>query len=162
MRYLGIDPGKKGALVIMDSMRKILDMVPMPMHKTTYDLVTLRSYLIENKIRYVFVEKVHAIKGASSKSTFEFGFGAGILHGMLSGLQIPHFYVRPKEWQKYAHRGVDGSDPKEKSLQSAQMRWPGTNWYWNRQSKPHDGFVDAALICEYGIAQIVNNERMEI
>jgi len=160
MRYLGIDPGKKGGLVVLDKYKRIYAKEVMPMIGYTYDVAAIKNFIVQTTPDHAFIEKVSAVAGASAKSTFQFGFGAGILEGILGGLEMPRTYIRPKEWQKFAHKGIDGTDPKDKSLTAVKQRYPNEDWLvTSRSTKPHDGLIDAALICEYGIVTYIYEER---
>jgi hypothetical protein len=161
MIVVGIDPGKNGAFCTMDTTRKILSLHVMPtVNQKVYNLKEVSNLFQTLGMRadHVFIEKVSAIQGASSKAAFNFGYGFGLLEGMLAALKIPYSFARPKEWQAYAHKNIEGKNAKGKSLLAAQMRFPDNDFLATpRSKKPHDGLIDAALIAEYGLTKLVHN-----
>ncbi len=126
----------------------------MPLIGTEIDINSLSEFFLDNKFHHAYVEKVHALPGTGAKSTFSFGFGCGILETLLTVRGIPFTYVRPKQWQKWAHKNIDkGNKAKEKSIIAAIQRFPEADFKLGKRSY-HDGVIDAALICEYGIKGI--------
>lgn len=69
--------------------------------------------------------------------------------------QIRHHTVSARTWQKHFWTKQPGEyDTKAEALKAATKIFPDQSWLKNsRCSKPHDGFVDAALIAEYGRSQ---------
>lgn len=144
--YVGVDPGKSGAIVVVDHNLVIVDEFKMPDH--LWQLVEIATGYRES---YWMIEKVGPFFGASAKSSFTFGYGAGQLEGVLSALQIKFAMVPPRNWQKAMLEGVAGSiPPKERAYRAACRLFPGHSWPMVGK-KPHDGIVDAALIAAYAI-----------
>lgn len=101
MRYIGIDPGTKGALCFLDlSCPKplFIDLDPNKRAAVTI-LETLRdaSYM---KGALVALEDVHSLPGMSAKSNFAFGGMLWRIRTILDCVPITYELVQPKVWQK--------------------------------------------------------------
>jgi hypothetical protein len=161
--YIGIDPGKQGAIsVIFDN--DLIRHWSMPLIGKEYDIKTL-TRIIEgfSKLQvYCVLESVHALFGSSANNTFEFGYGLGVLEGILTSHEIPYSKITPKIWQKLMFQGVplitkpsstgktQKTDTKKMALIAAQRIFPKETFLQSeRCKKPHEGFVDACLMAEY-------------
>jgi hypothetical protein len=163
--YIGIDPGKNGYITIF--YKEKFFFYPIPLIGGEYDVNTLsevfKTSIFSNYSNvYCVIEDVHAIFGASASSTFSFGFGIGLLEGILTTLKIPFTKVSPKKWQKQMFEGVPNmtkpsstgktmkSDTKGMALIAAKRIFPDIDLRDNDKcKKAHDGKVDSLLICEY-------------
>ena len=100
--YLGIDPGAKGSLCILDTQLKVTTFLPVPSGIETPQ--RLRKDLLDldkiTPIDMAAIEDVHSIFGMSAGSNFQFGFNVGILHGIMRSTHIGLDVVQPKVWQK--------------------------------------------------------------
>lgn len=165
--YIGIDPGKKGAIAIIDNVdgKSEILTIAIPLIGKDYDVKRLSEMLrqLSSKNCYCVMEDVHAVYGSSASSTFEFGYGVGLIEGILVANNIPYSKIAPKKWQKTMWEGVSlqqkpsstgktmKTDTKCMSLIAVQRIFPNVDLRENeRCKKPHDGIVDALLICEYG------------
>lgn len=168
--YCGIDPGMTGGIVIVDSLCKIRAMWVMPVAQGCIDLPKLKTIIHELRTRSVWmiaIERVHAIFGSSAKGTFNFGYVAGLIEGLVSTSLLPYRFIQPKEWQKIAHAGVEvikkqgkaSKDAKAMSLIAARRLFPEESFLaTDRCKKPHLGLVDAALIAYAGMVMFVGKE----
>ncbi len=152
--FVGIDVGKKGGIIMMDSNLNIVSKHIMPMIGKEYDIQELKNILSneEHDIVHVAIENVHAIQGRiGNSSNFGFGLGKGILMGMVAGLELPYTLVNPKTWQKLAWEGVTKqADNKKTSLVAAKRIFPTTSFLATERSRVfHDGLVDGALMAYY-------------
>lgn len=152
------DVGKDGAIVVFRDEKLVYKGV-IPTIGNQIDLLGIRKILAEIGCgnNHFVVEDVHAIFGASAKSTFNFGWSLGVLEGMLVGMGFPYTKVAPKEWQKEMWQGVKpvyksgkSVDTKATSLLAAQRLFPNVDLRKSeRAEKAHDGIVDAILMAEY-------------
>ena len=167
--YLGIDPGKNGFLTVIDNDHTSIKCWEMPLIGKEYDIQNLSRILKGIKGIYCTVEdvycvleNVHAIYGASANSTWEFGYGVGIIEGLLTAYNIPYSKVDPKKWQKEMFEGIPlmtkpsstgktmKTDTKNMATLAAQRIFPNLDLRaTERSKKPHDGKVDSILIAEY-------------
>jgi len=169
---IGIDPGKTGAIVILEK-EKEPKIYVIPTIKNELDIRELvnifDNIFKESSDIHVVIEDVHAIFGASAGATFEFGKICGILEGMLACYKVPYTKIQPKIWQKEMWIGVsevrnlskinkNGKeskgriDTKAMSLIAAKRLFPNvklTDPKSSRATKPHSGIFDALLIAEY-------------
>jgi len=165
--FIGIDPGKKGALAVIDIGMNVLETSVTPLVGDDYDISKMLKILAKYKGKEVFVclENVHAIQGkAGGSSNFQFGRGKGLWEMAILGLKFTTLYIEPKEWQKISWEGVtqqkiytgktlksgkpqEKIDTKNTSLVAVKRLFPGeTLLATNRSRVPHDGIVDALLI----------------
>lgn len=161
---LGIDPGAEGYFVLLDmETRQLVGSFQIPMTSDSeFDALKAVQLLkdILDPIQGVIVrcnlEQVHAIYGASAKSTFQFG---GVFHSLKTFLAmcgIAYKPVPPKSWQKKMWEGIRPMakagklDTKGMSLAAATKLFPTESFLrTTRCKKPDDNFVDAALIAYY-------------
>lgn len=158
---LGIDPGKKGALVFLDiTTRKIIAMIPMPLVKNDISGKRLVHAITQysQHLRHAYMEAVHAMPGQGVCSMFSFGHGFGLLHGILYGMEIDFTLVSPIKWQKvlFEKRG----DTKEQAKAFVKSRFPGTSFLANDRCRvDHDGVIDALCLAWYGAEMEKNMGR---
>ena len=129
MIFVGIDPGKSGAVaqlgdedrgVIMGNVKPSLTTWALPMikgkgGKDEYDLPEIAARiraLASTADLFVTVEKGHALPPMKvpgrpeltpfpgGSANFHRGYSRGIFEGMLVALAIPHQLVVPRQWQK--------------------------------------------------------------
>jgi len=96
--YIGIDPGKKGAVVILTD--GITAEYPTPLvcrkhHDPAGMAQLLRRENIGELWRCAALEKVHAMPGQGVTSMFSFGTSWGIWQGILAAMKIPYILVGP-------------------------------------------------------------------
>lgn len=155
MIYAGVDPGKSGAIAIIDSENIAPDNITIydiPLIGSEIDFKELNEILktIVTKEHFLVLENVHAIPGAGAMQSFNFGQTVGALKSNLMCLNIRHKLVTPKSWQKVLWEGTpiqtNGSknDTKATSMLAAQKWFPNTKFL-----KSKDGRIDAALIAMY-------------
>ena len=147
MMTVGIDPGKKGGIAMVDD-NGIYQMVVMPENVTELRKV-LRTVPV---VCTVFIEKVHAMPGQGVVSMFNFGKGYGEVLASVELLGFNITLVPPQKWQKAVFtESSKGLPPKERALITATKLYPEQDWLATSRSKvPHSGLIDAALIATYG------------
>jgi crossover junction endodeoxyribonuclease RuvC len=151
MMILGIDPGAKGGMCLMDDDEKICHLMKTP--ETECDIkdqirelaAIARSDGHEVK---ALIEQVSAMPGQGVTSMFTFGRGYGFMRGVLISLAIPILEVHPKTWQKPLGVQPRNKEEKKKAFKNrlkakAQQLFPGF--------KMTDAVCDAALIAKYGV-----------
>jgi crossover junction endodeoxyribonuclease RuvC len=147
VRIVGIDPGQKGALVLLDGDN--IEMHQMP--DNAGEIVDILSSISDC---HIFLEKAQAMSISGVKqgvsSMFNYGVGFGTLLGIIAALKIPHTLVHPKTWCKEMHQGTSEGDAKQRSLEAVRRLYPHVNLIRPRCRKPDEGFIDALLIAGYG------------
>lgn len=148
---VGIDPGLKGALVVLETATgNLLDKLPMP-----DEILTTYRWLHSHKNTFptmiIALEKPLVIKGKSSLvGSFGMGKNYGALYASIRLLYVQLQIIPPQSWTAELHKGADGDGPKAKSLCVAKNLWPWEKFtYTEKQVKAQDGLVDAMLIAEY-------------
>jgi hypothetical protein len=155
--YAGIDPGKEGAICLLDADLKIVK----------YTLLRdcePRYYLNSEKVQYVFIEKAQTMGRESAKAAFSYGRAYGYLCGQLADLPFKIYYIPPAVWSQAIHvmSPYTFNNTKECSLFCARKIWPAENFLASPKSrKAHDGIVDAALIAYYGAGQLKRGVKYE-
>lgn len=171
--YCAIDIGADGAFARIYN--GVLKYGKLPVDKAReLDPVQLYGLLFDGNILeedtlHCVIEDLRSVHGSSASSNFSYGFNNGSVVTFLKAYQIPFTRISPKQWQKLMWQGVpliqkidgkkknkDGTqkmktDTKAMSLVAAQRIFPNESFLaTERSSVPHDGLVDAALICEFG------------
>lgn len=112
---VGFDPGRKGSIAYVmrdgDSY-SLLSLYDMPLCSASSDCIfdakRLSDILKEErreasrgkyKLQYT-IEDVYLHVAGGRKAAFGFGYGLGILHGVLGSLGIKFGVIQPKEWKK--------------------------------------------------------------
>lgn len=130
MIFAAIDPGAvhaaiavfhDHAAVFVDDLRTVNGML---------DSTAFAHALQDMRVERLVVENVHAMPGQGVSSTFRFGQGVGIIHGVAGALRLPLTLVTPGQWKGFhslrtAH--------KEVSRQLAIRKWPEHNQHLNRK-----------------------------
>lgn len=169
--FIGIDPGKEGGIVCLPVTGEAILTNQMPVFSQEVDGYAVAGTLSGIKDSgfdvIIGLEKVASMPGQGVKSMFSFGFGCGIVEGVIQTLQMPYVKIQPKAWQKVAFEGVapiykpakptkDGKpanpkiDTKAMALVAARRLYPNVNLLATEGSKvPHSGIVDALLIAHY-------------
>lgn len=139
MIYLGIDPGKEGAIGIIDTIEDTAEVHP-------YSDDTLMELLHQIGRTRVMVEDVHAMPGQGSTSTFNFGKAFGKILGILKGTHTSYELVTPQKWKKEFSCTSD----KNTSIDCCKRLFPTVELKRTDRSRKDDhNMAEAMLICEY-------------
>ncbi len=158
MRIVGIDPGLKGGIAIIDDGKLIYaSMVPVVTEpyirkgkkstRNIMDLPAIVEILKQYNPECGALEKVSARSSQGVTSMFRFGTGLGEYRGILTALGIPFINPTPQSWKK--HHDLIGSADKLPSLDLARELWPD-HAKTSFRLKKHDGVAEASLIAKYG------------
>lgn len=165
---IGIDPGKDGYVVTYNDVTGNRTMLPIPkigdkvdVHGI-YELFGVIKTAFHDYSIQVCIEDVHAIFGASAKSTFEFGYINGILEMAIVSCGFSYTKVAPKKWQSLMWQGVPiqkkvsstgktlVNNTKAISEMAARRLFPDMDFRRTTRCKNNDeNLIDALLICEY-------------
>ena len=142
MNYVGIDPGKTGAMAIfwMDTVSGHVPEIA-DYSKNIWQLIP--NYPPDT---VVYIEQVHAMPGQGVTSMFNFGANFGWWLGALDTIGHKYNTVTPQAWKK--HFGLIGKD-KEAARQLAIKIFPKLKDKLSR--KMDHGRADALLIAKYGM-----------
>ena len=140
MIYIGIDPGKAGAMAVIQES----DVAVIPFGKGEYI-----RYLTDIKQKFPHVcciEEVHALHGNGVTSSFNFGTTYGWLLGMLDAVGISYQTIAPQKWKKeFGH-----TSDKVQSVEVCRRLYPDVNLKrTERSKKDDDNFAEAVLMATY-------------
>jgi hypothetical protein len=145
MIYLGIDPGKAGAVarIVNDT----LTVEPVPLIGREYD-IGLMSHILRRCISadtcFAVIERAQAMPKQGVVGMFEFGKGFGIWLGILTSHSIPYEIVHSRVWTRELLKGLPGKG-KERGVAAAKHLFPE----WNPSLKKEWQYADAILLAEY-------------
>lgn len=139
MIILGIDPGAKGALVILTK-------PPLVFSFCKHDWVEISDNLLPVKNDCIaFIEAVSAMPRDASKHAFTFGENTGIIKGILIFNRIRFIEVHSQKWQRHFGLGAKfESKTARKNAQKAKAQELFPN------IKVTLDIADALLIAKYG------------
>lgn len=138
MYYLGIDPGKDGALAIISESG--VRLIPFNEQNYAEALSGLRGHRA-----ICCLERVGAMPGQGVTSMFSFGENYGFIRGLLTASQIPYERVTPQKWKR--EFGVTG---KNQSVAVCMSLFPTVSLFRTPKCrKYHDGMAEALLMAEY-------------
>ena len=138
MTYIGIDPGKDGALAVLCE-GGLVSVVPF--YPDAYK-ANLRAL---NGPAMAVLEHVGAMPGQGVTSMVSVGENFGYLKGLLEAFEIPYELVRPQRWKK--EFGISG---KNQSVEVCKRLFPGVSLRrTERCKKDHDGMAEALLMALY-------------
>lgn len=150
--FIGVDPGQKGAIALINDSAQAIDYVPMP--GTVKGIVeTVRGFQrtatgAEASLSLV-TELAQVMPKQGAVSAFTYGRGFGAIEVVAMCLGIPYHEVRPAIWKKAMKVKAD----KETSIQECERLFPTVNLIMPRCRIKHDGVAEALLIAEWGRRQ---------
>ena len=152
-QYIGLDPGKEGAIVILQGDKVTKYTYPMIGTSKEYDIQAIRDIFLtfEGDNCHLVIENVHAIAGGSAKANWSFSRGKALLEVLAAAYDLPHTMVNPKAWQKIIHQGIPKMDTaKDMTLMAIKRLYPTVDLRKSeRAKKPHDGIYDALAMAHY-------------
>lgn len=154
MVTIGIDPGINGGLTALEDGETILASIPMPTQKlgtkTHLDPRLINDFIFYYTPRVVIIESVHAMPGQGVTSMFNFGYGAGMLEGIISAHVLSYLIIPPQQWMKEIFVGMP-KDSNKSSITYCQRMFPQFDWRATKKCKKiHDGMTDSCCMALYG------------
>jgi hypothetical protein len=156
MIFAAIDPGAVHAAIavfhdgepaFVDDIRTVNGML---------DATALAHAIGDMKVQRVVVENVHAMPMQGLSSTFKFGMGVGIIHGVAGALRLPLTLVAPTQWKGFHLL----SKEKEAARALAIRKWPQHNHRLDR--KKDADRAEALLIGDWYWVRVVRARQSEI
>lgn len=146
----GMDPGKRGAICILDTDKGTIRLFDMPVvdigktkTRTEVDGQEL-ARILDADLTEAYLEDVWSTPNDGHVGAFAFGDAYGTAKGVLAGLGVPLTRIRPQVWKKTMRVSSD----KNESRARAQALLPDAATYFSRVKD--DGRAEAALIALYG------------
>lgn len=162
---VGIDPGKKGALVeIIDGV--VTRKIPTPLIGKEYNIQSMNelisAYTGKEDVM-VLLEDIHSLSGVSAAANASLMENKGVWIGLLIANKIPFTLVTPKEWQAFSWSKVEKvlkekkseknrniTDTKATSLKAAVYLYPNEDLRKStRSTNADEGIVDSLLMAHY-------------
>jgi crossover junction endodeoxyribonuclease RuvC len=149
VKVIGIDPGVRGGLAIIDlndgAAPQVVDAIDIPVTgigaKERVDVLAVRAWIVTHQPQHAYIERAQAMPKQGASSGFKYGRAVGALETVLPCCEIPTTIVGPSAWKKFHH--LHGGD-KEGGRQRALQLFPAAHSMLARK-KDH-GRAEAALI----------------
>jgi crossover junction endodeoxyribonuclease RuvC len=142
---IGVDPGKAGAIGLVDDLGDLIGVHDMPLAGGIVSPILL-AQLEEwsNPAFPVFgaavIEDVHSMPKQGVASSFGFGRSKGVVEGVFAGAGRPLVYVAPSKWKKDLALSADKDGARRRAIEL----WPAKAQLFARVKD--DGRAEAALI----------------
>ena len=149
MKVLGIDPGVRGGLAIVEindgAAPQLVDAIDIPVAgvgaKERVDVLAIRTWIIAHRPQHALIERAQAMPKQGASSGFKYGRAVGAIEAVLACCEIPMTVVEPSAWKKAHH--LRGGDKESGRLRALQL-FPAAHALFARK-KDH-GRGEAALI----------------
>jgi crossover junction endodeoxyribonuclease RuvC len=157
-RIVGIDPGAKGAIALIEGDSLIVRDMPTVTNKKgnpRVDPAAFGAILREFNPSHVWVEDVHSMPKQGVASTFAFGVAVGFAQGIPLALGFPMTVIGPAQWKSAMRCSADKNATRARASQLLPKhahQWPLAK---------HDGRAEAALIALYGQSRGLANPSIE-
>lgn len=141
MTYIGIDPGKKGAMAVIHEDGSVS---VIPFDEKRY---IIHLGLISGNDVKCCIEQVHSLPREGVKSVWSFGQNYGWITGVLDTLGIPYQAVPPNKWKReYSLLKAD----KKQSIEVCHRLFPNVSLKRTERCKTDSSdMAEALLLCEY-------------
>lgn len=155
MKIVGIDPGKNGSVVSIDSDNQCSLVV----HKLQFDecnildIFLLNNFLQKESPDCIYIEKIMGRGGTwGATQNFNFGMIYGQILLAVREAKIPFKMITPQSWQKVIHKGISKSiDSKKRTLIAYKNLFPDQPIPKGPKGGAADpNTIDAFLIAVYG------------
>lgn len=152
MSVMGIDPGVKGALALIDPVACTVAVIDMPLEAGTKGKDTVSATGVVQAIRAanpdaVFLEKVSASPQMGVTSAFSFGEGFGVVKAGSLALGSSLWLPRPQEWKSQTKTP---KDKKQATTRASQIVPSCHKLFYGPRGGAFDGRAEAVLLAFYG------------
>jgi crossover junction endodeoxyribonuclease RuvC len=153
MKILGIDPGVRGGLSVVEVTDGVAPMlvecVDIPVigsgAKERVDVAGIRNFIEAHQPARALIERAGAMPKQGIASTFKYGRATGAIEAAITLCSIPVEIIEASAWKRFWH--LPGKD-KESGRQKALQLFPGALAALAR--KRDHGRAEATLIALYG------------
>lgn len=137
---IGIDPGQKGGIAILDRNGTCIKYTKMPdTVKQTW--LWLIDNLPDRQVQMI-IERAQSMPRQGVTSMFTYGRHFGQFEAFACALSVPYIEVTPQKWKKYYNISSD----KHTSIVACERLYPEVELILKGCRKPHDGIAEAVLI----------------
>jgi len=100
--FIGVDPGNKGAICLLDPQDDTITFIDTPNLKKLSQSVKaiFKGLPPSNWIKKLAIEDVHSVHNSSAKSNFQFGRCLGAIESIVAYWYQDYIYLAPKKWQQ--------------------------------------------------------------
>ena len=148
--YVGIDPGSKGAMAIIDSEGNVTDIIDIDNNVDTYSGLIIQFIDNLDKDFYVAVEDVCGRPGQSCAANTTFMKLAGYAELVGYFIATDFLKVKPQVWKKHFGlifpKDMSKTEKKHKSIELAKELFPAVA---DQLTASKDGRAEALLIARY-------------
>lgn len=148
--YIGIDPGSKGAMAIIDSEGNVADIIDIDNNVDTYSGLIIQFIDNLDKDFYVAVEDVCGRPGQSCAANTTFMKLAGYAELVGYFIATDFLKVKPQVWKKHFGlifpKDMSKTEKKHKSIELAKELFPAVA---DQLTASKDGRAEALLIARY-------------
>lgn len=148
--YVGIDPGSRGAMAIIDSEGNVADIIDIDNNVDTYSGLIIRFIDNLDKDFYVAVEDVCGRPGQSCAANTTFMKLAGYAELVGYFIATDFLKVKPQVWKKHFGlifpKDMSKTEKKHKSIELAKELFPAVA---DQLTASKDGRAEALLIARY-------------
>lgn len=178
---IGIDPGRKGGIVVLNENGEPILAISMPMIGDDYDYKIIDNW-IENVMELnpcvkVAIERVGFMGVETAKNISDLVHHAGVLYGIAVAHKLPIILAQPSVWKKkiglptigigYAKKGESEEDKRKRVNENAKKRKTAKDVSIQHAIrlmpklqevaiKVTDGIAEAALIAEFARRTLIN------
>jgi crossover junction endodeoxyribonuclease RuvC len=159
MTILGIDPGKSGAVAVLDEGGELLEVhdtpsTPEANGRSATNAPLLAGILARAHARVAFCEFVGARPTDAKVAAFAFRRARGVIEGCAGALDLPIVFLTPPTWKRAT--GVPpGVEAKDTARTIAISRWPARADLFARKKD-----VDRAESALIGLAGLMREGRV--
>lgn len=144
MIYIGIDPGKDGAIAWLETSFASVHAYSNEM--LIHICMEAQEAIGHDQKVVACVEKVGAMPGQGVTSMFNFGKNVGYIEGVLEAFGIPYQLVPPQKWKKEFSLSKD----KKQSIEVCKRLFPDVSLRRTDKCRTDDdGMAEALLMAEY-------------
>lgn len=150
MRTVGIDPGKTGAIAVIEGTRAAVHDVPVFGSRSRPGELNPDGMIVALRLlepHHVYIETQQAMPRQGVSSTFATGYGYGLWVGIITTLGLPWTAVRPAVWKRAMLAGLDKTDKTVSRIAACRL-FPHLSGELARVSD--HGRAEALLIAAYG------------
>lgn len=145
--YIGIDPGKQGAIALISGQNVTCYSMPLKADGSV-DACELANCLRTSSSVFAMVEYINAF-GMGRQSAFVFGQGYGSIIATLDLVGIGFELAAPQKWQGGTCGSIrDKKKQKQHTLAWVQNKFPDVDG-WPSTKAAREGWGDAIAIAEY-------------
>ena len=148
--YVGIDPGSKGAMAIIDSECNVTDIIDIDNNVDTYSGLIIQFIDNLDKDFYAAVEDVCGRPGQSCAANTTFMKRAGYAELVGYFIATDFLKVKPQVWKKHFGlifpKDMSKTEKKHKSIELAKELFPAVA---DQLTASKDGRAEALLIARY-------------